>query len=1152
MFKKLIASASAAAVALSSLSMGLVNGAPVVTDPELIDAVSWAYDAGLTKYSDADAFMSYNNLTREQFAKFASEFAYGQLDVTVDNSKECAFSDESSFDGTLAASIKMACQQGLMMGSNGIFMPKQLVTRGQVATVVSRMLGEIDPLSSEQAHFDYLKSVGIMNIANLNSAMTRGDALLVLYRIANGGDQDLCSIDPTLPGCTNNGTGSTNTGTVVKAGDLQISLNPSTPANMSSIPNNGVSRYAVVDFTAGSKDITLNTVTLMRSGLGSYTDFNGGRLYFESNGVRISSRGNVSSDDIVTLSFVPALTVMAGKTVSVDLMAELVSSAAGSENKFTSTVIDSSAANVNGKIDTPTLRTANYSVRSLNFTSLNATGSYQGNELTNELGKFQLQNIGTGTKDVNVKALTFRNVGNGDVAKSLTDLVLLRAGSKVSTSTIVNGRDVTFVLMDTIQDGQTATFTIQGSVNNVDNANGDTYKFILRQSSDLNAVESTTSFRTGVTIVTNGANDSTAQASYTVSGGELRFARDTSLALSQNVTRGSLAVELMKGTLTARQPILLENPTLAIQAGSTVVAEVAKRYYLQIGNSTFSWTPTTGDTTAQFDGSVTVNGTVPVRLYADVYSSAASSVNNVALQFGPLSYSSFTSNLGRIEYVSTQNAVNSSSAVGSISSSSVAVIDASLSVTKYDSLGTVVYTSNNAQGKVFYGIRLSNNQSNDIKVGSITLSGSNTAFNNGVSVNLKQGSTVLATRTFNGNTTFNGLNVIVKKDIPVDLTFEGDFLSTIASGSTGRFSVVFNAGDVVDNLTSNNVTVNGGAATSALVSVIGGGSIIATPNTVSTSQGFIVPGEEKKVGSVNIQAINDTLELRALYLKVIGSGAFATNAGNQIFNFKIKDSVGNVIATESARDTLTGYANDIVKFTSFSTNPQITAGSSKVFDIYATVNTVNDSASAGEFNIALATTYNDTSYTDEYLGTRLYSVNAGTYVNGSSTPTPVITTASLGNTLNVVASYPNVSKVADGNATDLITIRISNPGSTNLTVSGIQYFANAQSGNDIAKPAKIFNGSTVIASTTLVANANTVIVFNTPITVAGGDSVTLNVRLDSPFSNTATNPNAGNRVFQISNVNYAQTFANWSSSSFGFVPTGYTNTVGLPVAAANY
>jgi hypothetical protein len=1042
------------------------------------------------------------------------------------------------------SSVTNACQMGLMMGSNEKFMPKQLVTRGQVATVVSRMLGEIDPMSSEADHFAYLKSEGIMNVSNLSSSITRGDALLVLYRIANGSNTDLCTIDPNLPGCDNGNGNGNGTGTVVKEGDLQVSLNPSSPANMSSIPNNGVSRFATVDFTAGAKDVTLNSVSLKRAGLGTYSDFgNGGRLYFEANGVRVSSRATVSSDDTTVLSFSPALVVAAGKTVSIDLMAELVSAPTGTENEFMSTAIESSAATVNGSIDTPILRTAAYSVRSVSFTNQNVLTTYQGNEETIELGKFQLQNNGTNTINVKLQAITLRNVGNGDAAKGLSDLKLLRAGNAVSSNVIVSGRDVTFVLADTITDGQTASYTIQGKVAQVENSAGDTYKFILRQTTDLNAKEANTGFRTAVLIAANVPNDTTTANQYTVNGGELRFTRDTTLSLSQNVTPGATQVEFMKGSITAKQAILLEDVILGVTAGSANISNAFKKVYMQIGNSTFTWTPnaSAANPTATFDGSVTVNGTVPVRIYADVFTNA--SVGG-PYTFAPLTAGSFQ----RREYVSNQNNVNASSAIGSISSSALTVVNSTLSVSKSDGLGTIVYSTNNAQNKMFYGVRLSNSQVNAVKVGSITLTPSNAAMNNGVSVTLKNGSTSIATRTLNGATTFNGLNIVVNKDAPVDLMFEGNFLSTIAGGTNGTFTVSFNPGDVIDNVTSNNVTVTGTPATSAQLSIISGGSVIATANPSTTAQGFAVPGEEKKIGSVNFQAVNDELEVRGLYLKVNGVSAFAAQAGNQISQLKIKDSAGNVVATEASRDsTVAGY-NDIVKFTSFN-NAKIAVGTSKSYDVFATVNTVNDVNSAGELSVAIATTYVDSSYSasEQYNGTRLYSVNAGTYVNASS-----VSAASIGNVLNIVASYPKVSKVADGNATDLITVKITNPGSTNLTINALQYFANAQTSADIAQPFKIFNGSTEVAAGTITAAANTNINLNTPITLAGGDSVTLLVKLDSPFVNTSTTPVAGNRVFQISNVNYTQTFANGTPGTAGLVGAGYTNTVGLPVAATNY
>jgi hypothetical protein len=115
MLKKLIASGSAAVIALTTLAQGIVVGAPAVTDPETISAVSWAFDAGLTKFADADAFMPFNNITREQEAKFVVGFAKSTLGLTADTSKTCSFSDESSVDSSLTSFVTEACQMGIMM-----------------------------------------------------------------------------------------------------------------------------------------------------------------------------------------------------------------------------------------------------------------------------------------------------------------------------------------------------------------------------------------------------------------------------------------------------------------------------------------------------------------------------------------------------------------------------------------------------------------------------------------------------------------------------------------------------------------------------------------------------------------------------------------------------------------------------------------------------------------------------------------------------------------------------------------------------------------------------------------------------------------------------------------------------------------------------
>jgi hypothetical protein len=74
---------------------------------------------------------------------------------------------------------------------------------------------------------------------------------------------------------------------------------------------------------------------------------------------------------------------------------------------------------------------------------------------------------------------------------------LERNGQVVSTNPTINGRDITFSLTDSILDNTTATYYIKAVVNNVEQST-DSYKFQLRNTSDLNVVETTTSFRATV------------------------------------------------------------------------------------------------------------------------------------------------------------------------------------------------------------------------------------------------------------------------------------------------------------------------------------------------------------------------------------------------------------------------------------------------------------------------------------------------------------------------------------------------------------------------------------------------------------------------------------------------------------------------------
>lgn len=227
-----------------------------------------------------------------------------------------------------------------------------------------------------------------------------------------------------------------------------------------------------------------------------------------------------------------------------------------------------------------------------------------------ELGAFTIAiaNPSSETRHSLFKGITLRQNGNGDLA-NLGNVVLERNGTVVSTAYSIDGRNLTFSVNDEIKDATTASYYVKAVVNDVETA-ADTYQFELRNAEDLNTIEKTTAFRTTVSITT-GVLDT-----YTIQGGELTFARDTSAGLSSEYPAGSQDVVLLKGTIKSNSSINVEDPKLALNMSNSGLSQYFSTIYMNIGGSTFSYSPSAGDssTGALFGGTAVINGTVDVKV----------------------------------------------------------------------------------------------------------------------------------------------------------------------------------------------------------------------------------------------------------------------------------------------------------------------------------------------------------------------------------------------------------------------------------------------------------------------------------------------------------------------------------------------------------
>ena len=469
---------------------------------ELQGAYDYAATNGITTAASIDTANMYGSLTRVAMAKMMANYAIEVKGMTPDTTKSCTFSDVSTaLDAQYDNGVTKACQLGIMGVNVTKFNPNGLVTRAQFGTVLSRILNpdlEDGTPNYYSTHLDALKTAGIMkDISKPNATEQRGLVMLMVQRAEEGTSTPaVCTTPENTLSCSlglDTCPAECKTVQEAKAGTLSVST---TAPDYTSIPAVGAVKHATVSFKAGSEDVSLYSVEMKKVSLATLDGAT--KMYFEKNGLRVTSKATFSENK-ATLSFNTALVVKAGSTEKLDLYM-YASGTAGDEFQFSSTNINSSALDVNGTINTPLLKAVNYSVAGLSITDASAAYGYKvdGSKLV-ELGQFTLGSFThQDTKNLIFKSITLNQKENASLS-NLTDLGLYRDEVKVSTDTIVNGRDVSFVLNDTIKyTSSSAVYVVKGKIANAERI-GDKYQFQIKYPENTDIIEDTTSFRATIT-----------------------------------------------------------------------------------------------------------------------------------------------------------------------------------------------------------------------------------------------------------------------------------------------------------------------------------------------------------------------------------------------------------------------------------------------------------------------------------------------------------------------------------------------------------------------------------------------------------------------------------------------------------------------------
>lgn len=1090
LFKKVTSTVSVVAVIASAMGSTLVASAANTFTP-YADALATA--GIISKQANEAGYNLGNNVTRAEMAKVA-------VNIKKADVKECTgkvFSDVTATLGDLCGFVEAAAEAGLVNKTAAKFRPLDLVTRAEALKMLLSAKG-IAPITEDQGFKDlgsdeslngYINAAakaGIVNKGtafNPNNTATRGEAFkiaansagLTTTATAEAGDDlnlgdlfgDTTATGTTATGTTSTGVTSTGTTTVGAAGDLEVALGAASPANGSQVASTGIVRFAVVDFTAGGSDISVNTVEIKKSGLASIPS--GTKVWFEKAGTRLSGKASFTSENNAVISFAPSLVVKAGSTESLDLYVELAGAGIGNDMQFVSAAITSSAMNTKGSFLTPTLRVTNYSVASSTFTAQTSGQTYNAGSDAVELAKFTIQNTDTNsdTRDLKFQSVVLYQSGTANLT-NLSNITVEKNGVVVSSAAVVSGKTLALTISDIIKDGASAIYTVKANINNVE-LTTDTYQLYLKNTSDVNIVETDSAFRSNLT------SSAMVAALYSVSGGDVKFERDTTSPLSQTVAPGTSDVTLMKGSITAKSAVNLEDVTLGYTNTGTGGSYAMNTIYLQIGASTFTATPAATLTgTLSFLGTATVSGTVPVRAYVKLKDGATGTI-----KLDSLGISKFT----RKEYAVNQNTV--SSAIGSIDGITVTVGASTLNVSRTDGLGATNLASG-SKGVTVYGARFSSTQGNPIALSnlSVTTTGSANSYTGGnTSLTLYVNGVAKSTKSLTtASVSFDGFNSVVSTTTGVDIVIKADFSDVTTSGT---FQVASISYDAVDNVTS--VTLTKPTVAGAVFSIATAvGTLAATTGDNLVNKTLLLAGSStQKVASFKVTATNDAIKLKTIVL----TGANL----NALSNIRLTDSVGTVLGTASSV-TATGavFANlDNV------TGSAVAQDKSVTYYVVADVNSSTDQTGV-VVNVVLTDSVNVSQITGSNGG--VISL-AGAIVAGASHDVAQ-------NTFKVTQTTP-ASKAL---ATNAMEFTVNAFGKNQVTLTGASFKttigAYATGGYATAKISVYTKNTNQLVGEVTGLNNNTsavVVPFNSYGIVSAGSSSTYVVKVEGLTLNPSTN-----------------------------------------------
>lgn len=494
LFKKVVATVSALTIVLSIVSP--VSG--VMAAYSTLEAANKLASLGVIVDNSANPanYRLGDSITRWEMAKITMKLS----EQEVSDMCEGKFSD-------LTAS-NWACkyaEAGLTAGffaANATFRPADSVTKIEALKMVMQARGIAKSSNSDwkAAYVEAAVEAGVLesSFSDFDAVAVRGwifqTAVNAIEGMVDSGDDllgDLLGgLDDTTDDTTTDDT-TTGDDTVV-SGDavLTVSLSPETPA-AATVPGS-ISGLAVAsfDFTAGSEDVTVTSMTVARKGLSSSTTLTGLAAFTSEGRASKSKDDTLNNNTEATLTLTNGLVVKAGETKTVTIVADVAATSVANGAEFAielKEVIASTSVETDGSLLANTMKVGWVDADILTVAANGSVTNPKIGEEQVDVLKFKL--TWDNDSDVVLKSITFKAEGtNGsDAEEDMANFKLYRGTDLLAETAMMNGKYLTFNLWNglTVKEDKNESLVVKADI--VGGA-ADKIQWILDKKLDVTAI----------------------------------------------------------------------------------------------------------------------------------------------------------------------------------------------------------------------------------------------------------------------------------------------------------------------------------------------------------------------------------------------------------------------------------------------------------------------------------------------------------------------------------------------------------------------------------------------------------------------------------------------------------------------------------------